>query len=499
MSRIKKKFISGVVLLHFSLILEAHTEVVTIEEAQQVGSNWLTYMVAGKGAWAGKTMPQLMKGQEIIDGGGLLGYYFPVEPSGFIIVPVLKELPAIKAYSEEYQVDFNDRQGFPALIREQLRHRLDLYSRQYGSVNALQPRTGAVLFERENKVLWQFLLKDEKQFRNDITQGALGEKATVGPLLSTTWHQSAPYNNLCPDGDRSCSTCPGGGSPASRTLVGCVSTASSQILRYWSCPLRGEGTHSYDWDGDDSCDGSTSGETVNATFSDRYNWAKMPDSCTVISPQEEQNAVAELCYEVGVAFEMDYGVCASSATTADALDVFPTYFGFNSFIDRENRGEHTPSSWFSIIKGQIDNGWPILYRIKNHAIVCDGWEEIGENSLYHMNYGWNDGFTAWYALDNLHCDWDGCGIGEEYLIRNIAIPCRCVFVDKFNLCLFPDGEMGCVWGFGGPFTSVMEGVSSAGPGDLLYIKAGTYDEIQPVLFNKSLSLFPWSGDVTILP
>ena len=63
----------------------------------------------------------------------------------------------------------------------------------------------------------------------------------VGPLLTTTWNQWGPYNNLCPQG------CPSG----------CVPTAVAQIMNYWKWPKQSIGVldngedfsgHVYDWD-----------------------------------------------------------------------------------------------------------------------------------------------------------------------------------------------------------------------------------------------------------
>ena len=53
----------------------------------------------------------------------------------------------------------------------------------------------------------------------------------VGPLLSTSWHEEAPYNDDCPLGD--------GGV----CLVGSPAVAAAQILRYHSWPAAGYDGH----------------------------------------------------------------------------------------------------------------------------------------------------------------------------------------------------------------------------------------------------------------
>ena len=55
----------------------------------------------------------------------------------------------------------------------------------------------------------------------------------VSPLISTTWDQSAPYNNLCP------------GAGTNKALVGCVAIAMAQLMKYYNWPTTGTGSYSY--------------------------------------------------------------------------------------------------------------------------------------------------------------------------------------------------------------------------------------------------------------
>jgi len=399
-------------LLCTSTTEEARAERATQEEMELVCQNWLSYMVYQRGTWAGDTHPQIVDVDEIVEKDTLLAHCFSISPRGIVVVPVLKELPPIKAYSEEYGLDVDQTAGFPQLLREVLLQRIRLYVKIYGSLDALQPPTGDVLLGRGHKAEWKRFLKSQEKFRSELKGGIFPPLTEEGPLLTTSWHQRAPYNNFCPIGYED-DTC----------VVGCVATATAQIMRYWNWPPSGTGSRSYWWYGDDSCDGPVGGGTLNATFSDPYDWQNMPDSCDLGCSQEQEDALAELCYEVGVAFEMDYGVCGSGTWTSMALTVFPTYFKYHSTIDREDRDEHTAAEWFSIIQTEINNGRPIQYRIRSHSIVCDGWRDTGGQNQYHMNYGWGGSFTTWFSLDSLYCYWvlpdSLCPPMEEYLIRNI--------------------------------------------------------------------------------
>jgi len=406
----------GLILsLLVSTLNPVQAERATQTEMELVCRNWLSYMVYQKGTWAGNANPQIGEVVEIAEGDTVLVSCFYIAPHGYVAVPILKELPPIMAYSDEYQPDSNQSGGFNQLLKEVLLDRIRLYIKVYGSLDASQPPTGDVLMGRGQKAEWNRFLKNNQEFKSDLTQGKFQALTEAGPLLTTSWHQRAPYNDFCPMGD--------GG----RCVVGCVATATAQILRYWSRPYHGIGSHSYIWWGDNSCGGSTPSQNLYADYSDPYDWSSMPDSCDSGCAPQDTAALAELCYEVGVAFEMDYGRCGSGAYTADALNVFPTYFGYDPSINRVDRYDYsTPGEWFSVIQAEISQGRPMQYRIRSHSIVCDGWRDTGGQNQYHMNYGWSGSFTTWFAIDSLYCYWvlpdSLCPPDEEYLIRNIIPP-----------------------------------------------------------------------------
>jgi hypothetical protein len=418
-----------IVLVSLALLLcvftapELRAERATQQEMELVCQNWLSYMVYQRGAWAGDTRPRIVDVNEIVENDTVLGRCFSISPRGFVMVPILKELPPIQAYSDEYGLDVNQTVGFPQLLREFLLDRIRLYAKIYGSLDAVQPPTGDVLLGRGHKMEWNRFLKNQQEFETDLKEGKFKPLTEVGPLLTTSWHQRAPYNDLCPRGDTTCSICPSGKPPTIPTVVGCVATATAQILKYWNWPPSGTGTHSYTWYGDYSCNGSTPPQDLYADYSDPYDWQNMPDSCDTGCSSQDTTALAELCYEVGVAFEMSYGVCGSGAYTADALTVFPTYFRYDPSIYAEVRADHTAAEWFSIIQDEINHGRPMQYRILSHSIVCDGWRDIGGQNQYHMNYGWGGSFTTWFAIDSLYCYWvlpdSLCPPEEEFIIRNI--------------------------------------------------------------------------------
>ncbi len=425
------------VMLAMLVPCKTRAERATKEEMELVCQNWLAYMVYQQGEWAEQAHPKIVDVQEIIENDTLLARCYSIAPRGHAVVPILKELPPIKAYSEDYGLDVNQEVGYPQLLRDVLSHRLRLYAKTYGSLDATQPPVGDVLLGREHREDWDHFLVSRERFDADLRSGVFGTRTQVGPLLTTSWDQHDPYNDFCPMGD--------GG----RCLVGCVATAAAQIMRYHRWPHFGEDSHTYWWNGD----GSVPGCSLYADFEDSYDWANMPNNCDAGCTTEEEDALAELCYEIGVAFEMDYGYSVSSAYTYDALTVYPTYFRYDPSIDREDRNAHTATTWFNLIKAEINANRPIHYRISGHSIVCDGWTDTFQNE-YHINYGWGGPHTGWFAIDNIYGSSDPM---VEYLIRYI-IP---VLSGRLRGTLWP-----------GEYHVVYDGIS-IWPSDMLRIMPGT--------------------------
>ncbi|MFH1701503.1 MAG: C10 family peptidase [Candidatus Zixiibacteriota bacterium] len=385
-------------------------EIAADNEMERVCRNWLAKTIVQKGQWAGAVAPDIISVQDISSNDTVLARVYNISPSGFVIVPTLKELSPIKAYSEVSTLDENQEGGFISLLRETLSRKFQIFAENYGSLEASRIQEMAI-FDPQQRTKWEEYTKSEKDFLSGdiIDKSALVE---AGPLTTTSWHQRSPYNDYCPDGD--------GG----RCVVGCVATATAQILAYWQWPPSGIGTSSYIWGGDNSCGGNTPDQELTVDLSNPYDWDKIASDCHIECTPEQKAALAELNYEVGVTFEMDYGACGSGASVSYGTIVYANYFKYSADVRLEHRIDHDLTGWFNFIREEIDNNRPIQYRINLHSIVCDGYRDQGAGQYeYHMNYGWDNGFTTWYVFDNLYCSWidpdDICPYEEEFMIVNI--------------------------------------------------------------------------------
>jgi len=403
---------------------QASAEVASDQEMRQVCENMLAEVVAVKGAWAESSTPTIREVTDIRMGDTVLAHIYAVDPRGYVLVPTLKEMVPIKAYSEESNLDEKQEGGFLALITEMLSDRARTYVRLYGSLDAEQPSAGEALFGRGQKETWGRYTKPTREFLPQVAGMSAEDEA--GPLLTSSWHQREPYNNDCPMGS------------TGRCVVGCVATATAQIMNYWQHPAYGVGSHTYTWEEDNSCDGYWSpGAELTAYYSDTYDWAHMPDSCDEGCSSADSIALAELNYEVGVAFEMMYGACGSGAYVTAALGVFSTYYKYSPEVYGVNRYDYDQAEWYGLIKDEIDAGRPIQYRINRHSIVCDGYRDTQGFYEYHMNYGWGGAYTTWFVMDSLFCYWvepdSVCPYNEEYMVLNIKPQTTPILTEKsFN-------------------------------------------------------------------
>jgi len=149
---------------------------------------------------------------------------------------------------------------------------------------------------------------------------------------------------------------------------------------------------------------------VDAPYNDHYDWANMLDHVTTRSTPDQISAVAELCHEVGIAEDMNYGCDSSFTQHYEVDDALEDHFRYSTNCDWKDRDDYSAVEWFNRMKVQLNVNRPLQYRVDNHQIVADGWQEIGSPVIrqYHMNYGWGktgtfpDGNNTWYTLNALH-------------------------------------------------------------------------------------------------
>lgn len=230
---------------------------------------------------------------------------------------------------------------------------------------------------------------DWECLRQSKTLPIKSDKA-VSPLVQTKWNQAPYYNAQCPY-DYNENT---------RTLTGCTATAMAQVMKYWSYPEHGYGSHSY------VPYSHPEYGTLYADFSAvDYQWSSMPN--TVNSAND---AVATLMYHCGVSVEMRYGPYSSGAYIIDyggayasAETALKTYFDYKNTLHSIQKNNYSDSEWIEIIKNELDNSRPMVYGgfsdSGGHAFVCDGYNA---NNYFHFNWGWGGSYDDYFYINSLN-------------------------------------------------------------------------------------------------
>lgn len=244
-----------------------------------------------------------------------------------------------------------------------------------------------------------------------------GARATrseiVAPLLPSKWNQSKYYNDLCPADDAS----PFG--YGGHVPCGCVALAMASVIHYYRYPATGQGSHGY----------YSSYGYFSVNYSQQnYNYDVMPYSLS-----KKNNEVAKLIFHCAIAVEMGFDPEGSGAQTADCKNALRDYYQYSNDIAVANRGggwgpwggsSYTDEQWIDLLKGDLDNGYPIIYsgyaeNEGGHAFVCDGYDS---DDLFHFNWGWGGTGNGYYTVATNGSNAVGGFSASQTVVHNIHPP-----------------------------------------------------------------------------
>ena len=231
--------------------------------------------------------------------------------------------------------------------------------------------------------------------KNGVINQGRGNRAVVGPLLQSTWHQNFPYNSQCPED-------PDGN--VGHVYAGCVATAMGQVMKFWNWPAQGTGSYTY-YPDDYPQQTANFGET-------EYHFELMPNDLDSLSTEDDYFYIAQLLHHCGIAVEMMYGPDGSGAFSGDVPPALRNYFGYSCDDHITNYGGgwwgpgYSNEEWIQMLKdGGLDEGLPLYYSGQDdhgaggHAFVCDGYDE---NDYFHFNWGWSGKDDAWCPIGALN-------------------------------------------------------------------------------------------------
>ncbi|MFW5803104.1 MAG: C10 family peptidase, partial [Verrucomicrobiota bacterium] len=148
------------------------------------------------------------------------------------------------------------------------------------------------------------------------------------------------------------------------TRPGGYATAMAMMTRYWEWPDVGLGEHSYDWAYREGADEDLYVE-LSANFEHAYNWPRMPLNSLASYSLAEQNNVAQLLYDVGVALEVDFQLATPAVELSqENLERFAHHFRYNRHAIRvlERANIEGDDAWFAEIAEEIDAKRPVAIQ-----------------------------------------------------------------------------------------------------------------------------------------
>jgi hypothetical protein len=358
------------------------------DKARIVAQNWLAHCVSTYGSWDGVSSPTISDEETLMHENKVVGFNFLISPKGNILVTARDDMPPVKLYSDTSTLSIfaENTRDISAWIADEIS--------QIGNAidtHVSEPAIGAALLEQNNPDVkaWRIFSDANRFEREHSSYMATTESLSLGPLMTSTWAQADPYNSQCPMTSTEC-----------RTIVGCVATAASQIMKYWSHPKTGTGVISYEW-----YNGAVPVTLGRDFSSSNYDWANMPNSLDSTNTDAQKAAVAKLCADVGIAFQMDYGCNSSGASTLNTPVILKTYFKYMNTATWVSRSNYnTSSTWMQVFKNEVQYGRPSELRLKNskgggHAVVVDGYRDTPSETV-HINMGWSGNYDGWYTPDS---------------------------------------------------------------------------------------------------
>ena len=162
----------------------------------------------------------------------------------------------------------------------------------------------------------------------------------------------------------------------------------------------------------DTNQGDKSVQLRNIPANSAIDWEHMLDVYGNNDSEQQQQAVAQLMYWVGLGCKMGYGP-SSAAGFPEGVNALKRYFGYDDGTHIESRSNHTIRSWDDLLYKELETGHPIAFAGTNsggaHAFVLDGYDIDG---LFHVNWGWGGMDNGYFRIDVLDPD-DDSGIGAS--------------------------------------------------------------------------------------
>jgi hypothetical protein len=194
-----------------------------------------------------------------------------------------------------------------------------------------------------------------------------------GYMITSQWGQGYPYNLDVPN----------------NFLVGCVGTATSQLMRYYRWPLSGTGILPAYAD-------IPAVELAEYT----YAWDEMPDRATNTMTDEEKQNVSLISYHLAMGSQAQFGP-ETPASYNLLAGIMRDHFGYDGDVTQtvfdSEADSYTEADMTKIVTRSLLSGHPVLLGGGTHAFIVDG-INLNDPDLFHFNFGFEGLHDGFYRL-----------------------------------------------------------------------------------------------------
>lgn len=224
-----------------------------------------------------------------------------------------------------------------------------------------------------------------------VTRGDVPTHADVSSLISTTWGQNAPYNNLLPSvGGRKC-------------VTGCGATAMAQIMNFHGAPAGCSGIPGYTT--------STHSIVCDALPATTFDWGNMGSN----------GEVAKLMQYCAYALQADLDPDGTSAFDNMIVNALTGYFGYGSGVQEAYHSTYGDADWDMLIYNEIANSRPVILigqspTAGGHFFILHGYTVSGGVGYYTVNWGWNGSEDGNFLLSAMDPASVGAGFNDNQAV-----------------------------------------------------------------------------------
>lgn len=196
----------------------------------------------------------------------------------------------------------------------------------------------------------------------------------VNSLIKTKWNQSwsddtcdmMAYNYFIP---------PDTGYNCQHQLVGCNAVAMAQVMNYWQYPVLYAASQQFDW----------------------CNMTEMLKKCSDSNYGKHRDAIAYLMYRCALDIHAVFGCTGTTSNLWRTREALVNVYGYSNVASCIERRLYS-GDWEALLRYNLDNKCPVIYRGAGHAFVCDGYMDDGS---FHFNWGWNGISDSYFYLSSL--------------------------------------------------------------------------------------------------